>query len=101
MMMLTNYFKIAFRNILRHRAFAAINIAGLAIGIAACLLLFRVVKYETSYDKFQPNYQHIFRVVTEDKTTDGSNYTPGLPIPALDALRIDLPQGKFSGLYAS
>jgi putative ABC transport system permease protein len=101
MMMLTNYFKIATRNILKHKAFAAINIAGLAIGIAACLLLFRVVKYETSYDTFQPNYQHIYRVVTEDKTPDGSNYTPGVPIPALDALRLDVPQAKFSGLYGS
>lgn len=99
--MLTNYLKIAIRNIVRHKAFAAINIAGLAIGIAACLLLFTVVKYEASYDTFHDNYRHIYRVVTEDKTPDGSNYTPGVPIPALDALRVDLPQATISGLYAS
>ena len=52
--MLKNYFKIALRNLARHKAFAVINITGLAIGIAACLLLFTVVNYELSYDKFQP-----------------------------------------------
>ncbi len=46
--MLKNYFKIALRNIARHKAYAAINITGLAVGIAACFILFTVVKYELS-----------------------------------------------------
>ena len=65
--MIKNYLKIAFRNLVRHKAFSIINITGLAIGIASCLLLFTVVKYELSYDKFQPNYKQIYHVVTEDK----------------------------------
>jgi putative ABC transport system permease protein len=96
-----NYFKIALRNISRHKVFAGINIVGLAVGIAACILLFTVVKYELSYDTFQPAYKRIHRVVTETKNADGSNYTPGVPIPALDALRIDIPQARICGLFAS
>ncbi|MFS8083683.1 MAG: ABC transporter permease [Ginsengibacter sp.] len=90
--MFKNYFKIAFRNIRRHKAFSVINIAGLAIGIASCLLLFTVVKYELSYDTFQPNYKQIYHVVTQDKFEDGVTYNTGIPVPALNALRLDFPQ---------
>ena len=99
--MIKNYLKIAFRNIVRHKAFSVINIAGFSIGIASCLLLFTVVKYELSYDKFQPGYSRIYHVVTEDKFSDGSTYNPGIPYPALDALRIDFPQITFGSLWAS
>jgi putative ABC transport system permease protein len=92
---------IGIRNLIRHKVFAAINISGLAIGIAACLLLFTVIKYELSYDKFQPRYDRIYHVATRDKLADGFKYTPGVPIPALEALRLDMPQVKASGLYAS
>ena len=62
--MIKNYFKIAWRNLVRHKAYSVINIAGLAVGIAASLLIFIVVKYELSYDRFQENYDRIYRVVT-------------------------------------
>ena len=51
--MIKNYFKTAWRNLARHKGYSAINIAGLAIGVAASLLIFVVVAYEWSYDKFQ------------------------------------------------
>ena len=54
--MITNYFTSAWRNIKRNKAYAAINISGLAVGIAACLVLFIVIRYELSYDRFQPDY---------------------------------------------
>ncbi len=62
--MLKNYFKIAIRNVARHKAYAAINITGLAVGIASCLLLFTVVMYELSYEKFQTNNKRIYRVLS-------------------------------------
>lgn len=99
--MFRNYLKTAFRNLLRNKAYAAINISGLAVGMAACILLFTVVKYELSYDKFQPNYQNIYRVVTQDKYSDGIDYTPGTPFPVLDALRVDIPQITSGVLYSS
>ena len=99
--MIRNYLKIAFRNLVRHKAFSFINITGLAIGIASCLLLFTVVRYELSYDKFQPNYDQVYHVVTQDKTSDGLSYTPGVPFPTLEALRLDFPQLTSGALLAN
>lgn len=91
--MIKNYFKIAFRNLLKHKVYATINVAGLAAGIAACLLIFTVVSYELSYDRFQKNYDRICRVVTDTKSGDGSyQQNPGIPAPALEALKTDFPQ---------
>jgi predicted permease len=99
--MFKNYFTIAWRNIARHKAYAAINITGLAVGIAACMLLFIVVKYELSYEKFQPNYNRIYQIVTQDIYPDGSQYTPGVPFPSLEAVRADFPQITTGALLAS
>lgn len=60
--MQNNYFFIAFRNLLRRRGYALLNITGLAIGMACCLLLFQYVSYERSYDRFETNSANIVRV---------------------------------------
>ncbi|MEO6722248.1 MAG: ABC transporter permease [Ferruginibacter sp.] len=99
--MFKNYFKIALRNIGRHKAYAASNITGLAIGIASCLLLFMVVRYELSYNSFEPNYKNIYRVVTEDDHADGMEYTPGVPFPVLEAFRTKFPGFTTGALFAS
>lgn len=99
--MLHNYFKTAYRNLLRHKNYAILNISGLAIGIAACFILFLVIRYEYSYDTFQPNYDRIFHIYTSDKYSDGISYTPGIPFPALEALRSDLPQIKYGAICSS
>src|ERR1017187_578553 len=98
--MVRNYFKMTLRNIIRHKAFSIINISGLAIGIASCLLLFTVVKYELSYDTFQPNYKRIYHVVTQDNFAEGVNYNPGIPVAALDALRLQIPNVLFGCVNA-
>lgn len=61
--MLKNYFKIALRNLWRNKAFSAINIFGLAIGIATCLLIMLFVQNELSYDRFNEKAGRIVRVV--------------------------------------
>ena len=99
--MIKNYLKIAFRNLARHKAFSIINISGLAIGIASALLLFTVVKYELSYNTSQPDYDRINHIVTQDKTSDGIFYTPGIPFPALAALRVDFPEVTTGALLAN
>ncbi len=58
--MLKNYFKTAFRNLQRNKSYAAINMLGLAIGIAACLLIFLVVRFETSFDNFHLKKNSIY-----------------------------------------
>jgi len=99
--MLKNYFKIAWRNMQRHKAYSAINVAGLAIGLAACLLIFVVVQFELSYDKFQPNYKNIYRVVMQQKSGDAMEYYEGAPYPMSDALRADFPDAKFATIHTS
>ena len=90
--MIKNYFKTAFRNLLRNKTYAAINITGLAVGIAACLLIFIVVQYETSFDTFHKKKDRIYKVVSEFKSPDGTHYSPGAPFPVAEALRIDFKQ---------
>jgi putative ABC transport system permease protein len=60
--MFYNYFKTAFRNLLRNKGYATINIVGLAVGIAACLLIFLVIQFETSFDDFHKKKNNIYRV---------------------------------------
>ncbi|MFN3841115.1 MAG: ABC transporter permease [Cyclobacteriaceae bacterium] len=60
--MLRNYFTIAIRNILKYRFFSAINIAGLTVGVAACLFIFIYVKDELSFDRFHRDADNIYRV---------------------------------------
>lgn len=97
--MFYNYIKIAIRNLLRHKTYTGINIIGLSVGIAACLLLYVVVSYELSFENFQPNKDRIYRMVTQDKYADGVSYNPGVPFPALEAARVDFPQIVSAALY--
>ncbi|MBJ7879848.1 ABC transporter permease [Gelidibacter salicanalis] len=66
--MIRNYFKIAFRNLWRHRGFSALNISGLAIGMAAGFLILLYVGFELSYDKTHSRGDSIYRVVADIKT---------------------------------
>ncbi|MES2849635.1 MAG: ABC transporter permease [Bacteroidota bacterium] len=68
--MIKNYFKIAWRNITRQKGYAAINIFGLAIGIAACLLILQYVSFELSYENFHTNKDRIYRV-QQDRYDNG------------------------------
>ncbi len=99
--MLLNYFKIAYRNIVRHRAFAFLNITGLAIGIASAILLYLVVSYEMSYNKSYEGYEDIYHIVTRNKRNGDEGLNAGVPYPALNALRNDFPGMKIGGLTAT
>ena len=96
--MLKNYFIIAWRNLKRNKVFSVINIAGLSAGIAASLLLFIIVSYEMSYEKFQKNYNNIYHVVTQINFSDGMSYNPGIAYPALPALRAEMPDIQFGAI---
>ncbi len=64
--MLKNYFKIAFRNLIKHKKFSIINILGLAIGLACFILIMLWVQDELSYDRFHKNADHIYLVLRSD-----------------------------------
>lgn len=89
-----NYFRIAIRSLSHNKSYATINIIGLAVGIAACMLIFLLIKYETSFDNFHKDKDQIYRVVAANKTPDGINYSRGSAFPVAEGLRMDYPQLK-------
>ncbi|MDO8367799.1 MAG: ABC transporter permease [Saprospiraceae bacterium] len=86
--MLTNNLKLALRNLSNQKGFAILNILGLAVGVAAVLLIFRMVHYELSFNKNFQHYDRIVRVVTQDVGLDGDeSYTRGVPVPAMSVVK--------------
>lgn len=74
--MLKNYLKTALRNLSRHKGFTAINIGGLATGLACCLLISIYIQHELSYDTFHRNAEQIYRVIystSDDGTPTNAN----------------------------
>src|SRR5258708_34269431 len=63
--MIKNYLKTAWRNLMKNKTFSLINIAGLAIGMAACLLILQYVNFELSYDQFNKNISDVYRVYND------------------------------------
>jgi len=84
--MLQNYFKIAWRSLLRSTVFSLINILGLSIGISASLVIYLIVQYDLSFDNFHQDKEKIFRVTSEFKGKDASFYNSGVCIPLKEAL---------------
>ena len=74
--MLKNYFKIAFRNLWRHRGFSGLNIGGLAVGMAAAFLILLYVGFELSYDTMFPKKDRIHMLVSDLKTPSDSYQIP-------------------------
>ena len=70
--MFANYLRSAWRNLIKHKIFSVINIAGLAVGMACCILIFLWVKDELSFDRFHPNHDRIHRAVVR---TEGTWFT--------------------------
>ncbi len=70
--MISNLFKIAYRHILRNQLYTAINVGGLAIGLACFMLIFLFVRKELSYDRFHQHSSKIYRLVTDFETADGT-----------------------------
>src|SRR5215813_5646376 len=60
--MIKNYFKTAWRNLLKNKSFSFINIAGLVIGVTSCILIFLYVQYELSYDRYNKQSKNIYRL---------------------------------------
>jgi len=90
--MIKNYLKVAFRNILRHKVYSLINIFGLAIGMALCLLILVYVQDELSYDGFHEKADRVYRIAqTEDHNGDLTNVMRIAP-GATARLEIDFPE---------
>lgn len=89
--MLKNYLKVAFRNIKRHKGYAFLNITGLAIGMAACVIIFLWIQTEMNFDRFHENADRIYRLIAE---ANMGNYSkaPVSPNPAGPAMVREFPE---------
>ncbi|MBD0377448.1 MAG: ABC transporter permease, partial [Flavisolibacter sp.] len=97
----TGGFKIALRNMNRNKSYAFINVLGLSVGIASCLLIFLVLQFETSFDTFHKKKDYIYRIGSENHSQDGLSYSGGAAFPVGPALRIDFPQIKVASIFRS
>jgi predicted permease len=90
--MFKNYLKIALRNIKRHKGYSFINITGLAIGLACCLLITIWVLDELSYDRFHENASDLYRVEENQYYSSGVYHVNVTPYPLAPALKKDIPE---------
>ncbi|HLL42953.1 MAG TPA: ABC transporter permease, partial [Segetibacter sp.] len=88
--MLKNYFTIAFRTLWKNKVFTAINIFGLAIGISASLVIFLLVNYHFSFDKFQKDNDRIYRVVSNFSFSGEIYHNSGVTDPMASAVKSEL-----------
>ncbi len=96
--MLSNYLKIAWRNLLRYRNFTMLNTVGLGVGVAGALLIFLFLRYHLSTDRHQPHFNRIVRISTDLHLDDGSvEYNAEGPPPLAKALRTHYPQVEQAG----
>ncbi|MBJ7879845.1 ABC transporter permease [Gelidibacter salicanalis] len=92
--MIRNYFKIAWRNIRANKLFTALNIAGLAIGLCVCIILFSFVNTELSFDKMYSNSENIYRVNMETSEDYDFEIWATMPNAVGPAIVEDIPQVK-------
>ncbi len=90
--MLRNYVRVALRNFLKRKAYSFINVAGLAIGVAGCILITLYVIHEISYDRFHEQSDRIYRVAQTYSSESRTETFASAPFPAGPALAAEYPQ---------
>jgi putative ABC transport system permease protein len=92
--MFKNHLIVAWRNIKKSKAYSALNILGLAIGMAVFILIMLYVRYELSYDRYHANARDIYRIIQRQPGNfiNGSDIFAGTPPPLAPALIRDFPE---------
>jgi putative ABC transport system permease protein len=90
--MIRNFFKLAFRNLFRNKAFSAINIAGLTIGMASAILILLWVQNEISYDRFHKNGDRLYEVYSNDVINNSIRSLTATPEIMAPVLTNDVPE---------
>ncbi len=94
--MIKNYLKIAWRNMLNNKVYSALNIVGLAAGMAVALIIALWVFNQYSYDKFLPNYDQLYQVeINFTDPHEGEHTQQAVSLPISDVLRKDYPEVKY------
>ncbi|WP_422107622.1 ABC transporter permease [Winogradskyella sp.] len=92
--MIKNYFKIAWRNLTKHKTYTLINLSGLTLGMTCVVLIAIYVHFEFSYDKHNENIDRIFRIVEQEENDESgeTEFYPLSPLPLTTALVNDIPE---------
>jgi len=90
--MFRNYFKTAFRNTLKHRGYSLINVTGLAIGIACCLLIMAYIQDELSYDSYHENAENMYRIAIRTNANNNILSYPSIGGGIAPAMYRDFPE---------
>ena len=90
--MLKNYFKIAIRNLVKHKVYSVINILSLAVGLAITILIFLWARDEMSYDQFNKDADNIYRVYWDFNWRGNAGLAPGTPPPLAEAITSEIPE---------
>src|SRR3954452_22656498 len=85
---------VAWRNLSKNKIFSVINIFGLAIGLACCILMFLFIQHELSYDRFHANAKNIYRVTSIADGTNGKTNLAVTPSPWAPLMKKDYPEIK-------
>jgi putative ABC transport system permease protein len=89
--MFKSYLITAWRNLNRHKMYAAINVLGLALGISACLVIYLIASFELSVDNFHPGNERIYRIVSDSySSSHGENHSASIPDAAPFAIREEI-----------
>src|ERR1700733_11708793 len=89
--MIKNYFKVALRGFKRHKLFTLINIIGLSIGISAALVIYLIVHFDFTFDKFHKDGDRIYRVVSNFSFQGNRGYNGGVCGPLAAAIKSQVP----------
>lgn len=92
--MFKNPLKIAWQHLWRNKIFSVINILGLSVGLASCMLIFLFVQHELSYDKFNTQAKNIYRVTSVMQGTSGETELAVTPAPWVPLMKKDFPEIK-------
>lgn len=93
--MIKNYFKIAWRNIIHSKVYSALNILGLATGMAVALLIGLWVYYQISYDRFLPAYQQVYQAKIRYNDNGEVRVGSATALPLADVVKKDIPGIKY------
>jgi ABC-type antimicrobial peptide transport system permease subunit len=97
--MIKNYFKIAWRNLMKNKAFSLINIIGITIGLSASFVMGLMIYYDYTFDNFHKDGERIYRVVTDFDEPDGMYHNSGVTLALENAIKDNTNFEVISGFY--
>jgi putative ABC transport system permease protein len=90
--MIKNYFKVAWRNLVKNKVFSFINIFGLSVGLTSCMLITVYIYNEVSYDKYHKNINQLYQLATTFVKDGKEDKTPNTPAPMAGAMKQEFPE---------